>query len=574
MYGNEINLGSSAEDKSNANTKSLYNSNPKKLIFSESAHQHKLASHPPPNVHPPSCKKQQLHFVTQNHSDGYFQKPRSRSNSEASRTAAAAALAAEGGGVKSGRNSREKAQVVPENPEEQENTRGGQKLRRTKSGQGQNSRAPYNKGMSKLKRSLSVPTQSAENDLDELFEKHLGTIMGSTQPLQELSASFLPELFTFDQASPSSNTSQSIEDDLLTPALLDSTMDCISEGLMDMLKDSPENCLFSSDASSDDTPLGQSPYPIVDPLVVHPRAVMVSDSVIYAANEKIRVLSKHNSKGEFLNSTPSSELVLGYTPVELEAKSIYDFILPDDVPKLRGFIQKLLSTKQGPGASDSATNGTGLDLVCRMVRKNKEVVLVHMKIVLLYGTEGEFKGMDINSVICGVDSDSSSFDISHSDRDIATASSSQIWTINPNLYETKKSENSKPSKSEKAPKDPLAPTKKKSFKPLPQSEGCTECRTKLSPEWRKGPMGPKTLCNACGLRYSKKIKQAEQKAKLLAASQGLPIPETIKDEKAASKQDKANKKKAQKAQLQRNSSGTSSMDWESTSDKTDMSSDQ
>lgn len=33
---------------------------------------------------------------------------------------------------------------------------------------------------------------------------------------------------------------------------------------------------------------------------------------------------------------------------------------------------------------------------------------------------------------------------------------------------------------------------------------CTDCGTSNSPEWRKGPMGAKTLCNACGLRWSKR----------------------------------------------------------------------
>ncbi|RUP44201.1 hypothetical protein BC936DRAFT_149796 [Jimgerdemannia flammicorona] len=36
---------------------------------------------------------------------------------------------------------------------------------------------------------------------------------------------------------------------------------------------------------------------------------------------------------------------------------------------------------------------------------------------------------------------------------------------------------------------------------------CTDCGTTESPEWRKGPMGPKTLCNACGLRWAKKNKK-------------------------------------------------------------------
>ncbi|KAL0094297.1 GATA-type zinc finger transcription factor [Phycomyces blakesleeanus] len=36
---------------------------------------------------------------------------------------------------------------------------------------------------------------------------------------------------------------------------------------------------------------------------------------------------------------------------------------------------------------------------------------------------------------------------------------------------------------------------------------CTDCGTTASPEWRKGPQGSKTLCNACGLRWAKKNKK-------------------------------------------------------------------
>ncbi|KXG53149.1 PAS fold-3 [Penicillium griseofulvum] len=41
---------------------------------------------------------------------------------------------------------------------------------------------------------------------------------------------------------------------------------------------------------------------------------------------------------------------------------------------------------------------------------------------------------------------------------------------------------------------------------------CSDCGTADSPEWRKGPLGPKTLCNACGLRWSKKEKKRQELA--------------------------------------------------------------
>ncbi|XP_020575265.1 GATA transcription factor 9-like [Phalaenopsis equestris] len=37
----------------------------------------------------------------------------------------------------------------------------------------------------------------------------------------------------------------------------------------------------------------------------------------------------------------------------------------------------------------------------------------------------------------------------------------------------------------------------------PSSDGrrCLHCETDKTPQWRAGPMGPKTLCNACGVRF-------------------------------------------------------------------------
>ena len=39
---------------------------------------------------------------------------------------------------------------------------------------------------------------------------------------------------------------------------------------------------------------------------------------------------------------------------------------------------------------------------------------------------------------------------------------------------------------------------------------CTSCGTVTTPEWHKGPQGPGTLCNACGLIYAKMKKRQEQ----------------------------------------------------------------
>ncbi|KAG2213912.1 hypothetical protein INT47_001181 [Mucor saturninus] len=39
---------------------------------------------------------------------------------------------------------------------------------------------------------------------------------------------------------------------------------------------------------------------------------------------------------------------------------------------------------------------------------------------------------------------------------------------------------------------------------------CENCQTNKSPEWRRGPSGHKTLCNACGLRYARLVAKHEK----------------------------------------------------------------
>jgi hypothetical protein len=36
---------------------------------------------------------------------------------------------------------------------------------------------------------------------------------------------------------------------------------------------------------------------------------------------------------------------------------------------------------------------------------------------------------------------------------------------------------------------------------------CLHCGSNQTPEWRKGPLGGNTLCNACGLQYAKIVKR-------------------------------------------------------------------
>lgn len=41
-------------------------------------------------------------------------------------------------------------------------------------------------------------------------------------------------------------------------------------------------------------------------------------------------------------------------------------------------------------------------------------------------------------------------------------------------------------------------------------QSCVQCFTFSTPQWREGPQGARTLCNACGVRYRKQLNQAKK----------------------------------------------------------------
>ncbi|KAF8579915.1 hypothetical protein K439DRAFT_343406 [Ramaria rubella] len=52
------------------------------------------------------------------------------------------------------------------------------------------------------------------------------------------------------------------------------------------------------------------------------------------------------------------------------------------------------------------------------------------------------------------------------------------------------------------------PLKRQRTEPaVSESQRCMGCGATSTPEWRRGPLGPRTLCNACGLVYAKLIKK-------------------------------------------------------------------
>jgi hypothetical protein len=66
---------------------------------------------------------------------------------------------------------------------------------------------------------------------------------------------------------------------------------------------------------------------------------------------------------------------------------------------------------------------------------------------------------------------------------------------------SKKSKHGKPKKRGRKPKQHFPPQLLASSPPAQGDRRCSHCGVQKTPQWRAGPEGAKTLCNACGVRF-------------------------------------------------------------------------
>nr|KYP71287.1 GATA transcription factor 16 [Cajanus cajan] len=68
---------------------------------------------------------------------------------------------------------------------------------------------------------------------------------------------------------------------------------------------------------------------------------------------------------------------------------------------------------------------------------------------------------------------------------------------------------------------------KQEWASLQSKKCCADCKTTKTPLWRGGPAGPKTLCNACGIRYRKK-RACSRKREDVAKKQRWKMPQYLR----------------------------------------------
>ncbi|XP_027102498.1 GATA transcription factor 15-like [Coffea arabica] len=87
---------------------------------------------------------------------------------------------------------------------------------------------------------------------------------------------------------------------------------------------------------------------------------------------------------------------------------------------------------------------------------------------------------------------------------------------------------------------------------------CVDCKTTKTPLWRSGPAGPKSLCNACGIRHRKKRSATGTSPATSTATVGLDKEEEkIKKEK----HEETIVKKKRRANIRDGKCGKLSVGW-------------
>ncbi|QRV96157.1 GATA type zinc finger [Ceratobasidium sp. AG-Ba] len=88
---------------------------------------------------------------------------------------------------------------------------------------------------------------------------------------------------------------------------------------------------------------------------------------------------------------------------------------------------------------------------------------------------------------------------------------------------------------------------------------CHSCNTIDTPEWRRGPKGQRTLCNACGLQYAKLLRKRESIINSLPAEIPRPPPINIeflrKSARAAAENSTVARSVGHRREAERNTSG-------------------
>eukprot|EP01136_Pigoraptor_vietnamica_P036768 Opistho-1_new@103783 len=207
--------------------------------------------------------------------------------------------------------------------------------------------------------------------------------------------------------------------------------------------------------------------------------------------------SRHLMDGKFVAATALLVDFLGTRPEDLVSKTIYDFVHPDDMRIVGEAHHKFVETRRT------------CDAEYRLAHGREGYIWVRSEISLSRGATREEPLMRLMTVPIEHKVDDTSI-VGEVEAMLEKGSMPELAAIQALLGAVRRyrADNIELRMANTSLHGKMQDLQRKIHykKTATAHLSCTECGTNMSPEWRRGPHGPKTLCNACGLRYAKKVK--------------------------------------------------------------------
>lgn len=214
--------------------------------------------------------------------------------------------------------------------------------------------------------------------------------------------------------------------------------------------------------------------------------------------------SKISTDGLILHATPTCFNVLGYLPEELNGTSLYQFMHPNSIMSLTTSLDKASSgdvsqfshqfqSKKGlfldvntiiyPGSYSTPSSQKPAFFICRS------------KLVSLSVSESKEIVNKINGDLF----------------DVLSPNCSTSWQFELQQLRLK-------NRKLREELDSHAPKNHNKRRVSKLNRQCLACKRTSTAEWRRGPEGPSTLCNPCGLKYAKGISPYDSFGSALTSS--------------------------------------------------------
>ncbi|KAL7332423.1 hypothetical protein PS15p_204473 [Mucor circinelloides] len=213
--------------------------------------------------------------------------------------------------------------------------------------------------------------------------------------------------------------------------------------------------------------------------------------------------AKLSLAGLYLHVTTTCKDVVGFTNDSLEQESIYQYVENDSITEITKALELVKEARGVATVSHTILNSKGSYVPVTSTFYSGDNSCPPPFVLLQVKLASPTQPLTLNNYIPNPNHLSPNF---INDNLFAELESSRTTNWQYELHQLQQSNKRLRDQLDKYNNPNKQRRKKKTkYNDHDGPKMCAKCQRTDSPEWRKGPNGPKELCNACGLRYAKSL---------------------------------------------------------------------